>query len=228
MKKYTLILSIFVFLLFGFNFNIANASTTPAPDCVITSTLRLGSRGDEVACLQESLGITADGKFGKKTKVAVVAWQKSVGLKADGVFGLLSRNALFSNNSVSVNFPPGCDGKSNFSITTGKSCLVFEKYPEVVITSPSILPNAKLNTSYAFNPEATGGAQNFSANNYIWAISAGKLPPGLVLVEGINVNGIPSMVGTYNFSLSATNGTQSATKKFTLTVDPEANPTGAN
>ncbi|MFA5841289.1 MAG: putative Ig domain-containing protein [Candidatus Paceibacterota bacterium] len=228
MKKYTLILSFFVFLLFSSNFNIAKAATISTSECVFSSTLKLGSKGEEVTCLQKQLGVSADGYFGKKTKAAVVAWQKGVGLKADGVFGILSRNALVPVVTLSGDFPPGCDAKSEFSIMTGKPCAVSEKYPEVTITSPSILPNAKLNTSYTFNPEATGGAKNFSSNNYSWAVFDGALPPGLDLIEGIFINGIPRETGTYNFSLSASNGTQKATKKFSLTVDGEGNLTGAN
>ena len=49
---------------------------TAAADCSITSTLRLGSKGAQVVCLQTALGgLTADGNFGPKTKAAVVAWQ---------------------------------------------------------------------------------------------------------------------------------------------------------
>lgn len=44
--------------------------------------------------IQECLGIEADGKFGKQTKAAVIAWQKSVGLVADGIVGLNSWKKL--------------------------------------------------------------------------------------------------------------------------------------
>jgi peptidoglycan hydrolase-like protein with peptidoglycan-binding domain len=103
MKKYTLILSVFIFafMLFGFNFNIAKAATTPAPDCVITSTLRVGSTGDEVACLQAHLGLSADGKFGKKTKAAVLDFQLKRKLSADGVLGVKSRTEL-ENDSLNT------------------------------------------------------------------------------------------------------------------------------
>jgi hypothetical protein len=60
-------------------------------NCPITSTLRLGSRGLEVKCLQASLNISSDGIFGPKTKAAVIVFQKSRGLVPDGIFGPRSR-----------------------------------------------------------------------------------------------------------------------------------------
>lgn len=37
--------------------------------------------------VQNAIGVTADGKFGKNTKAAVIKWQKLIGLVADGVVG---------------------------------------------------------------------------------------------------------------------------------------------
>lgn len=62
--------------------------------------LKQGSTGPEVKRLQarlKALGFsnaTPDGKFGTKTKAAVVAFQKSKGLSADGVAGLKTLAAL--------------------------------------------------------------------------------------------------------------------------------------
>ena len=47
-----------------------------AASCTITKTLRVGSKGAEVKCLQATVGVAQDGSFGPKTKAAVVAWQK--------------------------------------------------------------------------------------------------------------------------------------------------------
>ncbi|MEE1067295.1 MAG: D-Ala-D-Ala carboxypeptidase family metallohydrolase [Fibrobacteraceae bacterium] len=37
--------------------------------------------------VQKAVGVTADGKFGKDTKTAVIKWQKLMGLNADGIVG---------------------------------------------------------------------------------------------------------------------------------------------
>ena len=49
--------------------------------------LRKGNEGQEVKRLQQTLSITADGKFGPKTKKAVKDYQQQNGLLVDGVVG---------------------------------------------------------------------------------------------------------------------------------------------
>src|SRR3989338_6007 len=98
------------------------AVQTASADCSIVSTLRVGSKGDQVKCLQDGLGgLTSDGNFGPKTKAAVVAWQASKGLVADGVFGPKS-NAAWTGGLVSGNFPAGCASAAGYSSTTGMAC----------------------------------------------------------------------------------------------------------
>ena len=53
----------------------------------MNSTLKYGSRGDEVKSLQRLLGIAADGIYGKQTEVAVREYQRKNGLVADGIVG---------------------------------------------------------------------------------------------------------------------------------------------
>ncbi|MFA5932205.1 MAG: peptidoglycan-binding domain-containing protein [Candidatus Paceibacterota bacterium] len=98
-----------------------NADHAAAADCTITKTLRVGSKGAEVKCLQAAVGATADGSFGKKTAAAVKVWQAAKGLSADGVFGPKSR-AVFVGGAVSGTFPAGCTSAVGFSPTTGASC----------------------------------------------------------------------------------------------------------
>lgn len=62
--------------------------------------LKIGSRGEEVKKLQESLNKlgfncgTADGIFGPKTEAAVKAFQKARGITVDGIVGPDTRNHL--------------------------------------------------------------------------------------------------------------------------------------
>ncbi len=49
--------------------------------------IRVGSRGDAVKRIQRTLGLVADGVFGKNTEAAVKKWQADQGLTADGVVG---------------------------------------------------------------------------------------------------------------------------------------------
>ena len=61
-----------------------------------------GSSGKEVKAVQKKLGVTADGKFGLKTKAAVRAYQKKKGLKVDGVVGNQTASAFVGKKA-----PPG-------------------------------------------------------------------------------------------------------------------------
>lgn len=58
------------------------------------TTLKRGSRGDEVEYLQALLGITVDGDFGPKTEQAVKDFQQARGLVADGIVGPATWAAL--------------------------------------------------------------------------------------------------------------------------------------
>ena len=107
-----------------------NAKTASADCSTGTTTLRVGSKGSAVACLQQGLdhAIVADGSFGPKTKAAVIAWQKEEGLTADGVFGAKSRAEWVTAEEVAERagnvsgLPAGCTSTSGFSPTTGVAC----------------------------------------------------------------------------------------------------------
>ena len=59
-------------------------------------TLRIGSRGPDVAAWQVALGITADGVFGSGTEKATMRWQAARGLSPDGVVGPATMAAAHS------------------------------------------------------------------------------------------------------------------------------------
>lgn len=81
--------------------NEAGPATSHEESCEIHANLTIGSRGEEVSCLQEHL-IEDDllsvsmptGYFGEMTKAAVIEWQEEKGLPATGFFGPLSREAF--------------------------------------------------------------------------------------------------------------------------------------
>src|SRR3989344_9293904 len=67
-------------------FGMVAVQTAGAAECSITSTLRVGSKGDQVKCLQATVGVVADGSFGPKTKAAVMALGSCVCFVADWGF----------------------------------------------------------------------------------------------------------------------------------------------
>ncbi len=67
------------------------------PACTLTVTLKQGSTGEEVKCLQNKLQIISDGIFGPKTKGSVMTFQKLKNLISDGIVGPMTRSVLNSN-----------------------------------------------------------------------------------------------------------------------------------
>ena len=123
-SKYLLGVVILAATVVAFTFALAMFATKASADCSITTTLRLGSRGVEVQCLQSSLGgLVVDGSFGPKTKAAAMTFQSSHGLVADGVFGPLSRAAWMGGSmSSGGGSSNGCLPGWMFNPTTGQSC----------------------------------------------------------------------------------------------------------
>ena len=73
---------------------------TPTPEtqsCTLTLTLKQGSTGEEVKCLQSKLQIISDGIFGPRTKESAVTFQKLKNLVSDGVVGPVTRGLLNAN-----------------------------------------------------------------------------------------------------------------------------------
>jgi peptidoglycan hydrolase-like protein with peptidoglycan-binding domain len=66
-------------------------------------TLKVGSRGSEVASLQSFLGVGADGVFGLITKGATMRYQTAHSLSADGIVGPMTRAALNGGGQQSNN-----------------------------------------------------------------------------------------------------------------------------
>lgn len=60
----------------------------------ISSTLMLGSKGEEVKALQAFLGLAPSGTFDAATRAALVAWQVGKGLEGDGIAGPDTRTVL--------------------------------------------------------------------------------------------------------------------------------------
>jgi hypothetical protein len=109
------------------------------------------------------------------------------------------------------------DAGQNF---TQKILSMIVSLPPVNIMSASI-PLAVAGTSFSQQLTATGGAPP-----YTWAIATGALPGGLSLNTATGlISGTPAAAGTFNFSVTATDGTSIATKALAITVvSPESVP----
>lgn len=79
--------------------------------------------------------------------------------------------------------------------------------PTLINDSP---PGATEGTSYAYTFTATGSPTP------TFSVSAGTLPPGLVLASNGVLSGVPTTAGTYNFAVTASNGNGSASTSLAL------------
>ncbi|WP_052951656.1 putative Ig domain-containing protein [Devosia soli] len=89
--------------------------------------------------------------------------------------------------------------------------------PTIALT-PATLPAANSGSFYSQTLSASGGAAP-----YTFALSAGSLPPGLTLSTSGTLSGTPSAPGSFNFSVTATDGSIgvgpfSATQAYSLSV----------
>lgn len=114
--------------------------------------IQIGSKGADVRAVQYFLigrklyAGTADGDFGPKTKVAVVAYQKAKGLSADGVIGNISLAAMLADGLVLMPtpdtapagaFPIGFPLKPSYGpMTTAQSNAAFGSYSFVSAPEP--------------------------------------------------------------------------------------------
>jgi peptidoglycan hydrolase-like protein with peptidoglycan-binding domain len=71
--------------------------------------LKRGLRGDDVAMVQQLLGVDADGIFGRRTRARVIEFQLTSGLVPDGIVGPLTFSALASATATTGKLAPTTD-----------------------------------------------------------------------------------------------------------------------
>lgn len=106
-------------------FAVVNTPKVAAETCTISTTLRIGSVGADVICLQTRLGgLVADGKFGPMTLAKVKAFQTANGLVVDGIVGPKTIGVLMggTTGTTGTNLPEGCQAGDIYSRTTGEKC----------------------------------------------------------------------------------------------------------
>ena len=100
-----------------------------------------------------------------------------------------------------------CAASRSYTVTILPPCLG-------MAINPATLPDSTVGTTYNQTMTATG-----EAPPYTFTISAGNLPTGLSLATNGALTGAPTAVGTYTFSVQASNaGGCSATQAYTVTI----------
>jgi peptidoglycan hydrolase-like protein with peptidoglycan-binding domain len=187
--KLSFLLIIFPFLFFSQVVFAATVPVTTTPaTCTISFVLKIGSRGTQVQCLQEKIGVVADGIFGQLTNTAVIAFQTTQGLKADGIIGPLSKVILNNTVANKDTYPVGCSSSVGYSTITGTKCdgslnnKTVTPTPTPTPNSVPVVNNVSLNTNTTPLPSSNTDSTNPNFKNidtYIAAVEEGALKGGL-------------------------------------------------
>jgi hypothetical protein len=131
-------------------------------------------------------------------------------------------SAITLTTTGTISGTPVISGVSTFSVQAADSAgikttktLAIQIQPVPIQITTSSLPASTVGASYAQTLTATGGSPPF-----LWSLTSGSLPPGLVLDSTGAVRGTPTTAGTHAFSLQAMDiaGT-SATKAYAITIN---------
>ncbi len=150
-----------------------------------TTTLRYGSEGEEVVSLQNrliALGYltgSADGKFGRATREALIAFQKANGLVRDGVAGAKTLAALQSATVVGNTVESGTTlkiGSVNSAVATLQNRLIALGYltgkADGIFGTKTSLAVIAFQKANGLTPDGVAGAKTIAKLNKPDAVSA--------------------------------------------------------
>ncbi len=95
---------------------------------------------------------------------------------------------------------------------TGSQAYSLNVAPPAIAVSPAALPSGLAGTAYSQLITSSGGTATYS-----YAVTSGAIPPGLNLNSGGLITGTPTMGGTFNFSITATDSS-TGTGPFTGSI----------
>ncbi|MDX2042070.1 MAG: putative Ig domain-containing protein [Acidobacteriota bacterium] len=161
-----------------------------------------------------ALGVTYSKTFTASGGQSPYTFSRSAGALPPG---------LFLNSGGGLGGTPTATGNYNFTIQArdANGCTGTRSYSMLVVC-PSItltnnLPGASLGVQYSQTISASGGD-----SPYTFSKTAGTIPPGLFLNSGGGLNGTPTALGNYNFTIQATdsNGCTGSRSYSILVVCP--------
>ncbi|HJW34438.1 MAG TPA: putative Ig domain-containing protein [Holophagaceae bacterium] len=198
-----------------------NATSTPTYTVVPSAALTVSYASPQFfpvgSAITSQLPTLANATPGVATTYAVTSGTLPAGLSLNTSDGLISGT-------------PSATGVSTFTITATNGTRSATSTPTYVVevtaalildyTTPQTFPpNVAITTQ---SPTLTNGTPGVST---IYAVISGSLPTGLTLNPDGTITGTPTVANTYAFTIQATNGTRTATKAVTYTIQNPA-PTG--
>jgi hypothetical protein len=152
------------------------------------------------------------------------------------VGGALPTGLNMSSTGLITGLPSG-SGTYNFTVQAIDSCaggaqrasrdfsitINPQPCPPLNITSPPTLSTGTINQAYSYQLSATGGEVPVS-----FSILSGSLPSGMNMSSAGLISGMPTVAGTSNFTVRATDscraGAQTVDRAFSLTINPASCP----
>ena len=130
------------------------------------------------------------------------------------------------NSSVGIATFTGSYPQSiSYSYNTGRGNISVTVYLDSLadvspVIATVLLDYGKVGTKYSLALQAIGAAST------LWSVTSGTLPAGIGLSPNGTLEGIPTKSGTYEFTVKAENPNGSATKTYTLVIDPDPSSGG--
>jgi large repetitive protein len=131
----------------------------------------------------------------------------------------VSGGTISGSPTAPGNYPITMTATDTGATGTGSPFTIAQNYTisvptPVIAVNPAALTNPTAAVAYSQTITATGGAAP-----YTFAVSAGSLPPGITLANGGGLSGTSNQVGTYNFTVTATdNFGQTGSRAYTVTI----------
>jgi len=224
--------------------DLGGLTLTPGVYCFsssaqLTGTLTLDAQGDPNAVFVFQIGSTLTTASSSVVQVinggsnCNVFWQ--VGSSAT-----LGTTTSFAGNILaltSITLTTGANASGRLLARNGavtldtNSITVCAAACPIITLSPTTLPNGVVGTPYSQTISASGGTAP-----YTFTVTAGALPPGLTLSLAGLLSGTPTTIGTFTFTVTATDangcpGSQPYTITInaacpTLTISPATLPNG--
>ena len=171
----------------------------PPPVTVTTSTLRAAVQGVPYADTLRATGGTGS-----------YTWALTAGSLPAGL--ALSAGGVISGT-------PTAQGSSTFTVqatsgtrTDTQDLTLTVQAPALVITTSS-LPAGAVGDPYNQALVASGGTGVYS-----WTLTAGVLPGGLALSTAGVISGSPTALGTFNFTVQVSSGSETVSRDLSITI----------
>ncbi|MCJ7664202.1 MAG: Ig domain-containing protein, partial [Desulfobacterales bacterium] len=185
---------------------IAGWSTTgPAPLSITTNTLP-----DGTVDVPYSQTLQATGGTGSYTW-STTSGSLPAGLSLNTSTGLISGTPTAAGTA---NFTAQVTDSASATDTQALS-ITINSPPPLNITTAS-LPDGNVGSAYSQTLQATGGT-----GSYNWSITSGSLPAGLSLTQSSGlISGTPTAAATSNFTVQVNDGSTTASKPLSITINP--------